>query len=575
MAFVKMKPPAGVTVGLGADGKQYYVNDRGFANVDSGSVTKLTNEGWSSVTDVAPGKQLENVKSEFDQVTGGSTISTPTSTLKLPAGETDVSNLGGGGGAQTKIAQWVSRFGGVKAPYGVMASPPTVSIAQASVINSNAAGACSHAWNNAALTHCGGLIADVGGFAQAQNITMIDGTKQADVNPIRTRFMFDGDKFEAVFSGTHSVGNFTASVIVDGEFVSKTVPILPSFGQFSYALVDFGTNVESYNMSWTAKVAGGTGYAVGDIVTLGGGTSTEAAQVKVTKVTTGAITEARVIRPGMYSVVPAGNMNQASTTGAGTGATFSHQWSVTNTARKPRMIEVVWQGSNASLCGINVAVTSRVLKAPTPRNQPRLVAVGDSFPNGAYPVYAGGQYTYTMAQMLGLADNYFGQGEGGAGFITDSGNSPKRPKFSLAARVAELASSAGDVYFWQCSVNDGINDTTAGIVAAIGGVMTAQPDSKHILLGQLGTSSDANAATAAAFAAAAVAQLPAARIRYIDNITEAWVTGTGKLTAKTGDGNRDYMSSSDGLHYTQYGMDALAKFVASRVADAIIDMSSV
>lgn len=73
MAFVKMKPPAGVTVGLGADGKQYYVNDRGFANVDSGSVTKLTNEGWSSVTDVAPGTPLENVKSQFDPITGGIT----------------------------------------------------------------------------------------------------------------------------------------------------------------------------------------------------------------------------------------------------------------------------------------------------------------------------------------------------------------------------------------------------------------------------------------------------------------------------------------------------------------------
>lgn len=71
MAFVKMKPPAGVTVGLGADGKQYYVNDRGFASVDSGSVTKLTNEGWSTVTDTAPGTPLENVKSQVDPVTGG------------------------------------------------------------------------------------------------------------------------------------------------------------------------------------------------------------------------------------------------------------------------------------------------------------------------------------------------------------------------------------------------------------------------------------------------------------------------------------------------------------------------
>lgn len=77
MAFVKMKPPAGVTVGLGADGKQYYLDSRGFVNVDSGSVTKLTNEGWSSVTDMAPGAVLETVKAITDPVNGGITLIGP------------------------------------------------------------------------------------------------------------------------------------------------------------------------------------------------------------------------------------------------------------------------------------------------------------------------------------------------------------------------------------------------------------------------------------------------------------------------------------------------------------------
>lgn len=70
MAFVKMKPPVGVTVGLGADGKLYYVDQRGFANVDSGSVSKLTSEGWTSVTDSPPGKSLDSVFAQVDPVTG-------------------------------------------------------------------------------------------------------------------------------------------------------------------------------------------------------------------------------------------------------------------------------------------------------------------------------------------------------------------------------------------------------------------------------------------------------------------------------------------------------------------------
>jgi hypothetical protein len=54
MALVRMKPPVGVSVGLGADEKLYYIDGQGFANVDSGSVTKLTAEGWVSAVPVAP-----------------------------------------------------------------------------------------------------------------------------------------------------------------------------------------------------------------------------------------------------------------------------------------------------------------------------------------------------------------------------------------------------------------------------------------------------------------------------------------------------------------------------------------
>lgn len=54
MALVRMKPPVGVSVGLGADDKLYYIDGQGFANVDSGSVTKLTGEGWASAVPVAP-----------------------------------------------------------------------------------------------------------------------------------------------------------------------------------------------------------------------------------------------------------------------------------------------------------------------------------------------------------------------------------------------------------------------------------------------------------------------------------------------------------------------------------------
>lgn len=73
--------------------------------------------------------------------------------------------------------------------------------------------------------------------------------------------------------------------------------------------------------------AGGTGYVVGDQITLAGGTFSVAAILQVATVTTGAVTSVTVVRNGMYTVTPANAVAQASTTGAGTGATFTVSWS--------------------------------------------------------------------------------------------------------------------------------------------------------------------------------------------------------------------------------------------------------
>ncbi len=67
--------------------------------------------------------------------------------------------------------------------------------------------------------------------------------------------------------------------------------------------------------------AGGSGYAVGNTVTLSGGTSTVAAVITVTAVNTGAITAFTITTPGVYSAIVA-SFTQASTSGGGTGATF-------------------------------------------------------------------------------------------------------------------------------------------------------------------------------------------------------------------------------------------------------------
>lgn len=73
--------------------------------------------------------------------------------------------------------------------------------------------------------------------------------------------------------------------------------------------------------------AGGSGYTVGDQITLAGGTALSAAILQVSTVSLGAITAVSVIRNGIYTATPSNPVSQATTTGSGSGATFTVAWS--------------------------------------------------------------------------------------------------------------------------------------------------------------------------------------------------------------------------------------------------------
>ena len=90
-----------------------------------------------------------------------------------------------------------------------------------------------------------------------------------------------------------------------------------------------GNYITDYDLNSATPTSPGTGYAVGDILTVTGGTSTAPAQLQVTSVGAGgAITSVMAIQAGSYTVNPT-NPVSVTTTGAGTGAafnlTFGHQ----------------------------------------------------------------------------------------------------------------------------------------------------------------------------------------------------------------------------------------------------------
>lgn len=82
--------------------------------------------------------------------------------------------------------------------------------------------------------------------------------------------------------------------------------------------------------SCTAAVvnAGGSGYAVNDVLTVSGGTSTIAVELVVTGVSSGAVTTVRISQSGAYTSIPT---NPVSVTGGGgTGATFDLTFNTDN-----------------------------------------------------------------------------------------------------------------------------------------------------------------------------------------------------------------------------------------------------
>lgn len=75
------------------------------------------------------------------------------------------------------------------------------------------------------------------------------------------------------------------------------------------------------SLTVVAVAGGGAGYAIGDILTIAGGTATVAAQVEVTSVAAGVIDGVRVFNSGAYSANPASP--NAATGGSGSGASLT------------------------------------------------------------------------------------------------------------------------------------------------------------------------------------------------------------------------------------------------------------
>jgi hypothetical protein len=187
---------------------------------------------------------------------------------------------------------------------------------------------------------------------------------------------------------------------------------------------DVVTNASPYTLWYAQVTAGGTGYGVGNILTIVGGTGT-AATVRVDSVSVGVITAISIVSYGSYTVKP--TSPNTPTGGAGTGASLTLGWVEGGIAigRGANPGSPMAVGSGRMGLGVNTIVpTIEFYPAISPPTDYGTVALRGECALKATVVVTGDDKT--VATITPFASNSGGGGYGGvhfkalvAGVVTD------------------------------------------------------------------------------------------------------------------------------------------------------------
>lgn len=232
----------------------------------------------------------------------------------------------------------------------------------------------------------------------------------------------------------------------------------------------------------------------------------------------------------------------------------------------PRKIEIRL-GATTRLVGMNYGALYSVWRSEA-GDQPLGVFLSDSYGNGTGTDHICGAWPRVMAELMGC--DVFTSGGSGTGYLTTTGGIPR----TFRQRISDLSLVERPLDFVGISggFNDYDKDTVQlrGEVASTIRAAAAQVgDDVPIFVWNSYTASGRVIASGSAVSQAILngfsdAAVPSAY--FIDNLSEAWISGTGKVGATTGNGNADIYISTDGLHPPQAGHN----YYAYRSAQAII-----
>ena len=459
------------------------------------------------------------------------------------------------------------------APVSVMSSPPTLSWLTASGIasaKSIAANAENLAWRHTTPVDRGS------GFYGNGHVSFGTVGVTMDGNIGSVCFYTDAPVIEAKlrYAATGS-DRGKIGLRVDDQEVSVThsesdVIYLPRYQQTDLLKIDFGSDAKVGAAIGASVSAGGSGHAVGDILTLTGGTFSTAAKLKVLSVTAGAVTAATVLEPGSYTAQPTNPVSVGSTTGAGTGATFTLTWGAKNSVRRERKIELFFS-RDTWFQGLNVGQYDTV--RPASACGPRVVLIGDSIPSGFHTYRPQASFAAQAMAMLGVED-WWVSGLPGTGWLTASGSSVKlrdRLSTDINPLKADLIVIAGFGY------NDNAQSASplqTEVETTLSALLAANPMSYVVHIGSfIGNSTGTpSSALRTAIATAYTNVADTTRCKFYDPVSLGWFTGGVGGPFSAGTGNAGFFESSDAIHPHQEGHNHLATLTAAVIDLALRDL---
>lgn len=371
-------------------------------------------------------------------------------------------------------------------------------------------------------------------------------------NHFRVRFQTMAPEVAFHFSGAQGSD---ISVLVDGAILKHNgnlPPVSGSSGSKWSVIVKFG-DLPGASEVGTANVAsGGSGYVIGDTITLAGGTSTTAAKLLVTRTSSGAVAEVLLIEKGSYSVVPSSPASQGSTSGSGTGATFTI---TTRTAYPLKMREIeLMCGNTVQFGGVSVGSLYKIW--PSPARGLRVMFVGDSYSDQSLIEYPGGQWWAQAARRLGF-DDVWCNAIGGTGWLAKgAGNS----YYNFRERIPSIAAQNPDVVIIPGSSNDAALTGLQDQITA--GWRELRAKLPHALLIGMGPWTAPGAVTPQGNADAnrLGAAASGSRVYYINSYDEGWCSTSGGVAT---------WMIGDTVHPIQVGHDYLGMRAASAIASIL------